>query len=45
MRILVGDFNAEVGMEDIFKPTTRNDSLHEITNDNLIVSLWKVPTS
>jgi endonuclease/exonuclease/phosphatase family metal-dependent hydrolase len=31
---LLGDFNAEVGREDIFKPTTGNESLHRIRNDN-----------
>jgi hypothetical protein len=34
MKILLGDFNATVRSEDIFKPTLRNDSLHEISNDN-----------
>jgi endonuclease/exonuclease/phosphatase family metal-dependent hydrolase len=34
MNILQGDFNAKVGREDIFKPTTGNESLHEISNDN-----------
>jgi hypothetical protein len=34
MKILLGDFNAEVRKEDIFKPTIRNESLHEISNDN-----------
>jgi exonuclease III len=34
MKILVGDFNAKVGKEDIFKPTVGNESLHEISNDN-----------
>jgi hypothetical protein len=34
MKILIGDFNAKVGREDIFKPTIRNESLHEIRNDN-----------
>jgi exonuclease III len=34
MKILLGDFNAKVGREDIFKPTIRNESLHEISNDN-----------
>jgi hypothetical protein len=33
MKILL-DFNAEVGREDIFKPTVRNESLHEISIDN-----------
>jgi hypothetical protein len=32
--ILLGDFNAKVGREDIFKPTIGNESLHEISNDN-----------
>jgi hypothetical protein len=34
MKILLGDFNAKVGREDIFKPKIRNESLHEINNDN-----------
>jgi exonuclease III len=34
MKILLGDFNAEVSREDIFKPTIGNESLHEIGNDN-----------
>jgi endonuclease/exonuclease/phosphatase family metal-dependent hydrolase len=34
MKILLGDFNAKVGREYIFKPTIGNESLHEITNDN-----------
>jgi endonuclease/exonuclease/phosphatase family metal-dependent hydrolase len=33
-KILLGDFNAKVGREDIFKPTIGNESLHEIINDN-----------
>jgi hypothetical protein len=33
MKILLGDFNANVGREDIFKPTIENESLHEISND------------
>jgi hypothetical protein len=32
--IMLGDFNAKVGREDIFKPITGNESLHEISNDN-----------
>jgi endonuclease/exonuclease/phosphatase family metal-dependent hydrolase len=31
-KILLGDFNAKVGREDIFKPTIGNESLHEISN-------------
>jgi endonuclease/exonuclease/phosphatase family metal-dependent hydrolase len=34
MKILLGDFNAKVGREDIFKPTIGNESLYEISNDN-----------
>jgi hypothetical protein len=32
MKILLGDFNAKVGTEDIFKPTIGNESSHEISN-------------
>jgi len=34
MKILVGDFNAKVGRENIFKPTIGNASLHQYSNDN-----------
>jgi hypothetical protein len=34
MKILLGDFNAKVGRENIFKPTIGNKSLHEISNDS-----------
>jgi hypothetical protein len=34
MKILLGDFNAKVGREDIFKPTIGNESLHNISNDD-----------
>jgi hypothetical protein len=34
MKILLGGFNAELGREDIFKPTTGNQSLHQDSNDN-----------
>jgi hypothetical protein len=34
MTILLGDFNAKVGREDICKPTIGNKSLHKISNDN-----------
>jgi exonuclease III len=33
-KILLGDFNAKEGREDIFKPTIGNESLHEISNDS-----------
>jgi endonuclease/exonuclease/phosphatase family metal-dependent hydrolase len=33
----LGDFNAKVGREDIFKPTIGNESSHEISNDNGVI--------
>jgi hypothetical protein len=33
-KVLLGNFNAKLGREDIFKPTTENESLHKISNDN-----------
>jgi hypothetical protein len=34
MKILMGDSNAKVGREDIFKPITGKENLHEASNDN-----------
>jgi hypothetical protein len=34
IKILLGDFNAKVEKEDIFKLTIGNESLHQISNDN-----------
>ncbi|KAJ4450080.1 hypothetical protein ANN_01487 [Periplaneta americana] len=34
MKILLGDFNAKVGREDIFRPTIGKESLHAISSDN-----------
>jgi hypothetical protein len=34
MKMLLGDFNAKVGKEDIFKPIIGNESLYEASNDN-----------
>jgi endonuclease/exonuclease/phosphatase family metal-dependent hydrolase len=34
MKILMGDFNAKVGRENIFKPIIGNESLHGASNDN-----------
>ena len=34
MKILLGDFNAKVGREDIFKPIIGQDRLHQEGNDN-----------
>jgi hypothetical protein len=36
MKILLGNFNAQVGREDIFKPIIGNISLHEASNDNRV---------
>ena len=33
-KILLGDFKAKVERENIFKPTTGNESLHQDSNDN-----------
>jgi len=34
MEILLGDFNAKLGLDYIFKPTTGNESLRQDSNDN-----------
>ena len=34
MKNLLGDFNAKVGRENIFKPTIGNENLHQDSNDN-----------
>ena len=34
MKMLLGDFNAKVGRENIFKPTIGWESLHQDSNDN-----------
>jgi hypothetical protein len=34
MKILLGDFNTKVGRENIFKPTTGNECLHQESNNN-----------
>jgi len=34
MKILLGDFNANVEKDSFFKPTIRNESLHQHRNDN-----------
>jgi endonuclease/exonuclease/phosphatase family metal-dependent hydrolase len=34
MKILLGDFNAKVGREDMFKAVIGNESLHEASNDD-----------
>jgi hypothetical protein len=37
MKILLGDFSAEVGKEDILKPTVGNERSHKMRNDNIII--------
>jgi hypothetical protein len=34
MKILLGEFNAKVRRENMFKPTIANESLHQESNDN-----------
>jgi len=34
MKIMLGDFNAKVGRENIFNLTTGNKSLHQVSNDS-----------
>ena len=34
MKILLGDLNAKVGRENIFKPTIGNENLHQNSSDN-----------
>jgi exonuclease III len=34
INISLGDFNAKVGREDIFKPTIGHDNSQDISNDN-----------
>jgi len=34
MKMLLGDFNAKVGRESIFKPTIGQEGLHQDNNDN-----------
>ena len=34
MMMLLGDFNAKLGRDNIFKPIIRNESVHHDSNDN-----------
>jgi hypothetical protein len=38
-KILLGDFNAKIGREDILTPTKANVNLHETRNDNFFFFL------
>jgi len=42
--LFLGVFNEKLGREDIFKPTVRNESLHENSNAN-VVTVVKLATS
>jgi len=44
MKILLGDFNVELGRKDIFKPAVGNESLHQGSND-IGVSIVNFATS
>jgi hypothetical protein len=39
VNILLSHFNAKVGRENIFKPTTGNENLHEISNGNGVTAV------
>jgi len=39
MKTASGDFNAKVGRGDIFKVVIRNESLHQISNDNEVTAV------
>jgi hypothetical protein len=36
MTILLGEYNAKLGREDIFKPIIGNDSLHQGSENNSV---------
>jgi hypothetical protein len=45
MKITLGDFNAKVGRENIFKPTIGNELLHQDSNNNNGVRIVNFATS
>jgi hypothetical protein len=36
MKIVLGDFNENLGREDTFNPAIGKESLHEISGDNMV---------
>jgi len=40
IKILLGDCNAKVGREDIFKPAIGNESLRQDSNDNGVTIVY-----
>jgi hypothetical protein len=42
MKILLVDFNAKLGREDISKPTVGNESLHQDNQDNSVRKVNRV---
>jgi hypothetical protein len=45
MKIFLVDINAKVEREDIFKPTNRNEGLHEISSDNVVSDICHIKKS
>ena len=43
IKIILGDFNAEVGKESINKPSTDNESLHNETNNRIKMIQFAIP--
>jgi len=43
IKILLRDFNVKVGKEDICKPTTDNESLHNETNNGIKMIQFAIP--
>ena len=36
MKIMLWEFDDKLGTEGVFKPTIRNESLHQNSNDNVV---------